>query len=72
MLERTLVLVFVLTNNLEGVAFAAAAKSIFRIGDLTDQNNRLNAEYILIGTLRSFTYAVIVAFLMKWILDLVA
>ncbi|MCK5841980.1 MAG: DUF3307 domain-containing protein [Candidatus Sabulitectum sp.] len=68
LLERTLVLIFVLVGNPEGVAFVVAAKSIFRIGDLTDQVDRLHAEYIMIGTLRSFTYAIIVAFLMKWLL----
>lgn len=69
LLERTLVMVFVLAGKPEGVAFAVAAKSIFRIGDLADHGERLNAEYIMIGTLRSFTYALVVAFLMKWLID---
>lgn len=68
LLERTLVLIFVLVGKPEGVAFVVAAKSVFRIGDLTDHVDRLHAEYIMIGTLRSFTYALIVAFLMKWLL----
>lgn len=66
LLERTLVLSFVLAGKPEGVAFVVAAKSVFRIGDLTDQGDRLHAEYIMIGTLRSFTYSLVVAFLMRW------
>jgi len=68
LLERTLVLTFVLVGKPEGVAFVVAAKSVFRIGDLTNQADRLHAEYIMIGTLRSFTYALITAFFMRWLL----
>lgn len=68
LLERTLVLVFVLAGKPEGVAFVVAAKSIFRIGDLTKDDDRLHAEYIMVGTLRSFTYALIAAYLMRWLL----
>ena len=70
LLERTRVLTFVLAGKPEGVAFVVAAKSVFRIGDLTDQDDRLHAEYIMIGTIRSFTYALIAAYLMKWLLAL--
>jgi len=72
LLERSLVFTFVLAGKPEGVAFVVAAKSVFRIGDLTDQDDRLHAEYIMIGTLRSFTYALITTFLMKWILAHIA
>lgn len=68
LLARTLVLTFVLAGKPEGVAFVVAAKSVFRIGDLTNREDRLHAEYIMIGTLRSFTYALITAYLMKWLL----
>jgi hypothetical protein len=68
LLERTLILIFVLIGKPEGVAFVVAAKSVFRIGDLTDHTDRLYAEYIMIGTLRSITYALVVALLMKWFL----
>lgn len=68
LLERTLVISFVLAGKPEAVAFVVAAKSVFRIGALTGQDDRVHAEYIMIGTLRSFTYALIVAFILRWLL----
>ncbi len=72
LLERTLILIFVLAGKPEGVAFVVAAKSVFRIGDLTNHEDRLHAEYIMIGTLRSFTYALVTVFLMRWLLAHIA
>jgi hypothetical protein len=45
-----------------------AAKSIFRLGEIKDLEQRKLAEYILIGTLMSFTAATLVGFATKWIL----
>ncbi|MBI9092509.1 MAG: DUF3307 domain-containing protein [Desulfobacterium sp.] len=59
MLERLLAFMFVLVGKPEGVGFVIAAKSVFRIGQLTDRKDKDHAEYILIGTLRSFTYALL-------------
>lgn len=53
-LERVFVLLFVLVGKPEAVGFVIAAKSVFRIGDLTKHTDRKFAEYIMIGTLRSF------------------
>ncbi len=69
MLERILVFIFVLAGKPEGVGFVVAAKSVFRIGELTGQQDKEHAEYIMIGTLRSFTYALIIAFITKWIIE---
>lgn len=68
MLERLLVFMFVLAGKPEGVGFVIAAKSVFRIGELTNRNDKDHAEYIMIGTLRSFTYALVVAFITKWLI----
>lgn len=68
LLERTLIFIFVLMGKPEGVAFVIAAKSVFRIGDLTKEADRLYAEYIMIGTLRSFTYALVIAYFINWLL----
>lgn len=57
-LERVLVFVFIVTNHWEGVGFLIAAKSIFRFSDLTQSKDRKLTEYILIGTLVSFSYAI--------------
>jgi hypothetical protein len=55
-LERFLIYLFVTAGQVEGVGFLVAAKSVFRFGELTDRANRLEAEYITIGTLLSFAW----------------
>lgn len=67
-LERVFVLLFVLVGQPEAVGFVIAAKSVFRIGDLTKHADRKFAEYIMIGTLRSFTYSFVIAYAMKWLI----
>ena len=69
MLERMLIFIFVMAGKPEGVGFLIAAKSVFRIGDLTNREDRHRAEYIMIGTLFSFTYAIILAFITQWLMD---
>ncbi|MDM1534505.1 DUF3307 domain-containing protein [Myroides marinus] len=61
MLERLFVFLFVVTNFWEGIGFLLAAKSIFRFGDLKDNNDVKLTEYILIGTLLSFGSAIVIA-----------
>lgn len=67
-LERLLVFMFVLAGKPEGAGFVIAAKSVFRIGELTNKQDKDHAEYIMIGTLRSFTYALAIAFITKWLI----
>lgn len=57
MLERILILIFVVIGHWEGIGFLVAAKSVFRFGDLKESKNRKLTEYILIGTLLSFAIA---------------
>ncbi|TWT95881.1 hypothetical protein Pla108_29580 [Botrimarina colliarenosi] len=66
-LERLLIYLFVLSNALGAVGFLIAAKSIFRFGELSDQKNRLEAEYITIGTLLSFAVGLAIAMGVRWI-----
>jgi hypothetical protein len=61
MMERILVFVFIVLNHWEGVGFLLAAKSVFRIGDLTKSHEVKLTEYILIGTLLSFGIAIGIA-----------
>lgn len=61
MMERILVFVFIILNHWEGVGFLLAAKSVFRIGDLTKSHEVKLTEYILIGSLLSFCIAIGVA-----------
>ncbi|MCH7400447.1 DUF3307 domain-containing protein [Belliella kenyensis] len=59
-LERLLVLTFIVIGRWEGVGFLLAAKSVFRFGDLKESKDRKLTEYILIGTLISFGIAIAV------------
>ena len=55
----------VITDNIEGIGFLLAAKSIFRFGDLNKAREIKITEYVLLGTLASFTIALLVAFTLK-------
>ncbi len=57
-LERVLILTFILIKQFEAIGFLLAAKSVFRFGDLKDESDRKRTEYILIGTLISFTFTI--------------
>ena len=61
-IERVLILTFVITGNIEAVGFLLAAKSVFRFGDLNKAKEIKITEYVLLGTLASFTIALLVAF----------
>jgi hypothetical protein len=69
-LERALILLFVLVNQPQAVGFLIAAKSIFRFGELSDSSRRMEAEYIIIGTLYSFLFGLISAYTLRWLLAL--
>lgn len=58
-MERLLVLIFVLMGRWEGVGFLLAAKSVFRFGDLKDAKDMKLTEYVLIGTFLSFGIAIV-------------
>ena len=53
-IERWLVLTFILINQFEAVGFLIAAKSILRYKD----DHTLKTEYVLIGTMLSFGIAI--------------
>ena len=69
-LERLFVFIFVITNHWEAIGFLLAAKSVFRFGDLTSSKDRKLTEYILIGTLLSFGFAIFLGILYLQILNL--
>ena len=62
-LERLLVLLFILIDHWEAIGLLIAAKSVFRFNDLKESNNRKLTEYILIGTLLSFGIAILAGLL---------
>ncbi|WP_242205144.1 DUF3307 domain-containing protein [Aestuariivivens insulae] len=58
-LERCLVFIFIIFDHWEAVGFLITAKSVFRFGDLKKSKYRQLTEYILIGTLISFSIAIV-------------
>ncbi len=63
--ERILVLTFILSNNFSAIGFLIGAKSILRFGDKDKNNTRKQTEYVLIGTLMSFSLTIIIGVLMR-------
>jgi hypothetical protein len=66
-IERILILTFILVNQWAPIGFLLAAKSVFRFGDLRESKDQKRTEYILIGTLMSFTMAIIVGISVHWL-----
>lgn len=62
-LERILIITFVLLGEYSGIGFLLAAKSVFRFGDMRRQHDRKLTEYIMLGTLLSFTFAILLGLL---------
>jgi hypothetical protein len=70
-IERLLVVLFINIDFFEGIGYLLAAKSIFRFGDLTNAKDRKLTEYILSGTLISFTIAILVGIALRYVLMMV-
>ncbi|MBK1876715.1 DUF3307 domain-containing protein [Pelagicoccus mobilis] len=66
-LERLLLLIFVYSGQLSAAGFLIAAKSILRFQKA--QENRSETEYILVGTLLSFTLGIAFAYATKLLLS---
>ena len=64
-LERILVLTFVLLNQVSAIGFLIAAKSILRYGNKDKEGARKQTEYVLIGTLMSFSCAILMGLLVR-------
>lgn len=62
-LERALIFILTLTGQAAGIGFLIAAKSILRFGEAQDPTQRMDAEYIIIGTLMSFGWGILIAYL---------
>jgi hypothetical protein len=57
-LERILILSFVLLDQWGAIGFLLTAKSILRFNDLKGDGQRSMSEYVLLGTLLSFTVSI--------------
>ena len=62
-IERLLILTFIIIGQWAPLGFLLAGKSIFRFGDLNKSGERKKTEYILIGTLLSFTFSIFIGLL---------
>ena len=67
-LERILILIFITTGQFSAIGFLIAAKSVFRFNDAREDGNK-KAEYFLLGTLISFTLAIITGLLIKYLIQ---
>ncbi|WP_107037563.1 DUF3307 domain-containing protein [Brumimicrobium mesophilum] len=67
MLERLFIFGFIILNFWAGIGFLLGAKSIFRFGDLTNSKDRNLTEYVLIGTLLSFGFAIMIGVGYNWL-----
>lgn len=65
-LERLMILVLVLHGQPDGIGFLITAKSILRFGevsrDASGDSGRRISEYVIIGTLASFAWAIVTAY----------
>lgn len=68
--ERIIVFVFALNNNIEAIGFIFAAKSIIRFPEVREEKHF--AEYYLVGTLSSFTLALLLGIATKSLIASVA
>lgn len=64
-LERFLIITFVILEQYAGIGFLLAAKSVFRFGDMRRQQDRKLTEYIMLGSLLSFTFALLLGLLVR-------
>ncbi|MGL5009684.1 MAG: DUF3307 domain-containing protein [Paracoccaceae bacterium] len=67
LLERSLIFLLVLIGMPESIGFLIAAKSVLRFGSVND--DRKVSEYVIIGTLASFGWAILVSFATVWALQ---
>lgn len=68
--ERGLIATFILLGQFAGVGFLLAAKSVFRFGDMRRQSDRKLTEYIMLGTLFSFSFGIAVGKLADYLLKI--
>jgi len=67
-IERILIFTFIMIDQIAVIGFLIAAKSVFRFGDLKNSSEQKKTEYIIIGTFISFSIAIFMGLLIKYIL----
>jgi hypothetical protein len=67
--ERVLIIIFITTGQFSAIGFLIAAKSVFRFNDTREDGNK-KAEYFLLGTLISFTLAIMIGLVIKYLITI--
>jgi len=67
-IERVLIFTFIMIDQIAVIGFLLAAKSVFRFGNLNNSFEQKKTEYIIIGTFISFSIAIFIGLLIKYIL----
>jgi len=68
-IERTLVLTFILMKQWAAIGFLLGAKSVLRFGELKDGTQQKKTEYILIGTFLSFLLSIAIGIFVLFYLE---
>lgn len=68
MLERFLILTFVLGDQMTAIGFLLTAKSVLRFGDLRRDRDRKLTEYVLLGTMLSFSMTLMLGLAARYLL----
>ena len=68
LIERFLILTFILIDQFSAIGFLLAAKSVLRFGDLRENHHRKLTEYVLLGTMISFALTISVGLMTKAVL----
>jgi hypothetical protein len=71
-LERLMIYMLVLSGEIVGIGLLIAAKSILRFGEIQSSTSRQIAEYVIIGTLASFAWALGISVAVARLLPLLA
>jgi hypothetical protein len=67
-LERVLILTFIFLDHFQAIGFLITAKAIFRFNQLQEDRDRKRTEYVMIGTLLSFSLTILTGIFLKTIL----
>ncbi|MBE0617096.1 MAG: hypothetical protein IH608_04120 [Proteobacteria bacterium] len=66
-LERFLALTFILAGSHAAIRLVLAAKGVIRFGEIREARDQKVAEYVLIGTMLSLSWAVLVGSILLWV-----
>lgn len=65
--ERIIILTLVLLGEYEAIGFLVAAKGIIRFAS---QNEDIRSEYVRVGTMMSYAFAILTGVLLNWLLSI--